>query len=185
MANIHIRDARPTDTDREAVRELTLRAYEEYAALMLPSHWAGYRENIIATLESAEPAGRIVAERDGVIVGSVLLYPAGRVLYSPDGDVFTTSWPEVRLLAVDPAARGRGLGAALLGEAISRARRSGYRFLVLHTNDMMRAAIHLYEKVGFKRFPELDFAVDEDVIIKAYRLDLSTHHQKVNRGDKS
>ncbi len=174
MGKIRIRDAQATD--RKAVRDLTLRAYEEYASLMPSSHWEYYRENIIETLDGDEPAHRILAERDGAIVGSVILYPAGRVLSSEDDEVFVASWPEVRLLAVDPKARGGGIGAALMGECAGRARRAGSRFLVLHTNDLMRAAIHLYEKMGFERFPELDFVVDEETIVKAYRLDLSTYH---------
>jgi ribosomal protein S18 acetylase RimI-like enzyme len=45
----------------------------------------------------------------------------------------------------------------------------------------MRAAIHLYEKMGFQRFPELDYVVDEKTIIKAYRLNLSTFHPAESR----
>jgi len=171
MRDIHIRNVRAKD--RKAVRDLTLRAYEEYSSLMPPLHWEYYRENIVETLDGNEPAERILAERDGAIVGSVILYPAGRILSSPDEESFVASWPEVRLLAVDPAARGQGIGAALMTECARRARRAGSKYLVLHTNDMMKAAVHLYRKLGFKRFPKLDYAVDEKTIIKAYRLDLS------------
>jgi len=179
MGKIDIRDEQATD--RKTIRDLTLRAYEEYASLMPPSHWGYYRENIIETLDGDEPAERILAERDGAIVGSVILYPAGRVLFSADEEVFVASWPEVRLLAVDPKARDQGIGAALMAECASRARRAGSRFLVLHTNDLMRAAIDLYEKMGFERFPELDYVVDEKTIIKAYRLNLSTYRPADSR----
>ena len=179
MGKIDIRDVQTTD--RKAVRDLTLRAYEEYGSLMPPLHWIYYRENIIQTLDGDEPADRILAERDSAIVGSVILYPAGRVLFSADEEVFVASWPEVRLLAVDPEARGQGIGAALMAECASRARGAGSRFLTLHTNDLMKAAIHLYEKLGFERFPELDYIVDEKTIIKAYRLDLSAHRPAASR----
>jgi GNAT superfamily N-acetyltransferase len=179
MGKIDVRDAQAKD--RQAVRDLTLRAYEEYASLMPPTHWAYYRENIIETLDGDEPAERILAERDGAIVGSVILYPAGRVLFTADEEVFVASWPEVRLLAVDLEARGQGIGAALMAECASRAHGAGSKFLVLHTNDLMRAAIHLYEKMGFQRFPELDYVVDEKTIIKAYRLNLSTFHPAESR----
>ena len=171
MGNIHIRNVRPKD--RKGVRDLTLRAYAEYGSLMPSPHWEYYRENIVETLDGDEQAERILAERDGRIVGSVFLYPAGRVLYSTENEIFVAPWPEARLLAVDPNARGQGIGAALMGECAKRARRAGSRFLVLHTNDLMRAAIHLYEKLGFERFPEADYVVDEKTIIKAYRLELS------------
>ena len=48
-----IRDARPGDRDR--IREVTLAAYQEYAAQM-PDLWEGYRQNIVATLARVEPA---------------------------------------------------------------------------------------------------------------------------------
>ena len=36
----------------------------------------------------------------------------------------------------------------------------------------MRAAIHLYERMGFKRYPEFDFSVGDNVTVRGYRLDL-------------
>ena len=107
MNSLHIRDAHPSD--RYAIRDVTLSAYNEYAALM-PSHWEGYRQDILATLADVKPAEQVVAEQDGAIVGAVLLYPAGTVFSSPDGASIILAWPEVRLLAVAPAA-GVGLDA--------------------------------------------------------------------------
>lgn len=168
-ADLVIRDARPTD--RKAILELTLSAYEEYAHLM--RYWEYYRHDIVATLEHPEPAEQIVTEQDRAIVGSVLLYPAGTIFIFPDGDSFTLALPEVRLLAVVPARRGQGIGSALMGECVRRARGAHARALTLHTNDIMRAAIRLYERMGFKHDPDLDFHVDEHLTIRGYKLDLS------------
>jgi hypothetical protein len=44
--------------------------------------------------------------------------------------------------------------------------------LTLHTTDIMRAAMRLYERMGFQRSPELDFQPVPEVIVKGYRLDL-------------
>jgi len=108
MAGLHIRAAR--DADRDALRDVTLSAYEEYAASMPPPHWEAYRQNILATLADVQPALQIVAERDGAVVGTVLLYPAGTAVVTPDRASITLPWPEVRLLAVAPPARGQGVG---------------------------------------------------------------------------
>ena len=163
-----IRDARPGDRDR--IREVTLAAYQEYAAQM-PDLWEGYRQNIVATLARVEPAEQIVAERDDTIVGTVLLYPPRRVR-PPGGESMEMPWPEVRLLAVAPAARGQGIGAALMQECVRRARGSGTGALSLHTADLMRTAMRMYERMGFVRAPELDFHPAPSLTVKGFRLDL-------------
>ena len=138
----------------------------------MPSHWEDYRQAILGTLADVKPAQQIVAERDGAILGTVLLYPAGTVFFTPDGLPVTLTWPEVRLLAVAPAARGRGIGAALMYECVRRARRLGAAVLTLHTTDMMHVAMRMYEHMGFVLAPELDFHVDKDLTVKGYRLNL-------------
>ena len=167
--NLLLRDAR--HSDREAITNVTLSAYREYAAIM-PAHWEDYKQNILTTLAEVKPAEQIVAEQAGAVVGTVLLYPAGTVLEGPDEREVRLGWPEVRLLAVAPAARGQGIGAALMQECIQRALRAKAAAITLHTTDMMQVAMHMYERMGFGRAPELDFRPTEDVIIKGYRLNL-------------
>jgi len=170
MSRLQIRDARPSD--RDAIRAVTLAAYQEYAPLMR-AHWEGYRRNILATMAEVKPAEQIVADQDGKVVGAVLLYPAGTVFSSADGAQVTLRWPEVRLLAVAPEARGQGLGAALMRECVRRARQGGAGALTLHTTDIMQVAIRMYERMGFVRAPELDFHPAPEVTVKGYRLDLA------------
>ncbi len=169
MNRLHIRNARPTESG--VIEAVTLAAYQQYAAMM-PAHWEAYRQNIVATLANVHPAEQIVAEQDGAIVGTVLLYPAGAAIATPDGAAVTEAWPEVRLLAVAPAARGRGIGAALMQECVRRAQHSGARALTLHTADIMEAAMRLYERLGFRRAAELDFEPAPGVTIKGFRLSL-------------
>lgn len=169
LTALRVRGARPSD--RDAIATVTLAAYQQYAALM-PAHWEGYRQNIVATLAAAEPETQMVAERDGRIVGSVLLHPVGAVLAGPGGVSITLAEPEVRLLAVAPEARGQGVGVTLMRECIGRARQSGATALTLHTTDIMRVAMRLYDRMGFGRAPELDFHPAPGVTIKGYRLRL-------------
>ena len=166
--SLHIRDAR--DDEREVIRDVTLAAYEEYAAVMPEPFWEEYRRQLLVTLDEEGPVERIVAEREGMVVGSVLLYP-------PLANAYTrvlvgVGWPEVRLLAVAPGARGQGVGTALMDECERRARRAGATMLGLHTMDMMQAALRLYERRGFIRAPELDFHPAEGVLVKGYRRSL-------------
>jgi len=170
MPRLHIRDARLSDYD--AIQAVTLAAYQEYAPLM-PAHWEGYRRNILTTLADVKPAEQIVAEQDGNVVGAVVLYPTGTVFSAADGVQVTLRWPEIRLLAVRPDARGQGVGTALMQECVRRARQAGAAALTLHTTDIMRVAMRMYERMGFVRAPELDFHPAPDATVKGYRLTLA------------
>jgi len=166
MTELHIRDARPGD--KAAIEDVTISAYQEYA-LVMQDAWELYRQSILGTLADVKPAEQIVAERDGVIVGTALLFPAGTVIHRPDGGTATLSWPEIRLVAVAPAARGLGVGAALMRDCIRRARESGSHAVTLHTTDMMAVAMSMYLRMGFVRFPELDFEPAPGFTIKGFR----------------
>ncbi len=171
MNHLHIRNADIRDQD--AIRDVTLSAYEEYATKMPPGVWEQYRESIISTLADIKPAEQIVAEQNGRVVGTVLLYPAGTFVQPPTGAPIVQEFPEVRLLAVAPDARGQGIGTALMKECIRRVRVAGVPILTLHTTDMMEVGMRMYERLGFVRAPEIDFYPAENVVVKGYRFDLA------------
>lgn len=79
-----------------------------------------------------------IAERHGETVGSVTLVDAG-------DDV-----AKLRLLYVEPSARGLGIGARLVDECLSFAKRAQYRRMTLWTNEIHHAACHIYETRGFE-----------------------------------
>jgi predicted N-acetyltransferase YhbS len=165
-AGVLVRDAR--DDERDAVRELTLHAYDEYATIMAPTMWTSLSGAVRAALVSDDGAHRIVAEREGELVGSVMLFPPAVAAY---GELTTAGrWPELRLLAVSPSARGLGVGELLVHECIRRARAEGAESIGLHTSDSMRGAMRLYERMGFVRAPETDFQPEGAELVKGYRL---------------
>jgi GNAT superfamily N-acetyltransferase len=168
MESANVRTARPAD--RDAIARITLEAYREYGSVMEPSAWAALEQAVHASLADDAGVTRLVAELDGIIVGSAALYAPDAAAYGTLAS--PTPWPEVRLVAVAPAARGKGIARALVDECIRRAGVAGATMLGLHTSRSMRAAVRLYERMGFVRDPEHDFHPPGAELVEGYLLHL-------------
>lgn len=102
-----------------------------------------------------------IAEREGEIVGSVFLVEKSKTV------------AQLRLMYVEPKARGLGIGGRLADECVRFAKQVGYRKVVLWTNSVLLAARHIYHKAGFRLIhsePHLSFG--HDLIGETWELEL-------------
>ena len=115
-------------------------------------------------IENYDPARERcwIAERNGEIAGSVFLVKKSATV------------AQLRLLYVEPSARGLGIGARLIDECLRFARRARYRKITLWTQSELLAARHLYEKAGFELVaeqPHRSFSRD-DLVADTWELKL-------------
>lgn len=110
-----------------------------------------------------------IAERDGINLGCVCLVQArDDTTHAPLPGI-----AQLRLLLVEPAARGLGLGERLINECHRFAREAGYRQVRLWTNSQLAAAKHLYAKAGYQQVASEPFSdFGHELVGETWELDL-------------
>ena len=116
------------------------------------------RTLVLGAFEDGRVLGTVTLELDDVIGDDDAELPEGTSV--------------IRMLGVDPARRGAGVGAALVRECIVRARRAGKSVIALRTTSRMAAAQRLYTSLGFEPDPERDMHFEDGVSLMAFRLEL-------------
>jgi len=167
--DVTIRDAGQAEHPQAA--ELLSLAYAEYLRFGDEEPgWIEYVANEVPDISSRSEDTLIVAENgSGEMLACVTYVAPSRSPITKQG--LPVEWAVIRLLAVDPGARGLGIGRSLTEECVTRARRDGAGVVGLHTVGEMEVAQGLYERMGFVRDPHYDQQSGR-VRILAYRLDL-------------
>ena len=141
MTDVRIRDFESSDA--EDLNRIAVSAFEQFRDQY--QDWPAMRAGLSRTSALSTTGEVIVAEFQNRLAGAVA-YFGPNIQKAP---FFDQRWPIIRMLVVDPAIRGKGLGHALTAECIARAKRNESPVIALHTSPIMTVALPMYLKMGF------------------------------------
>ncbi|PHN04813.1 GNAT family N-acetyltransferase [Flavilitoribacter nigricans] len=168
-----VRNATP-DEYRD-VGVLMVEVYAQLAGFPSPTEQPAYYQMLrdVGTLTDRPDTELLVAAGPGNAIWGAVVYFGDMQYYGSGGTA--TREPNAagfRLLAVSPAARGRGIGRRLTQACIAKARQAQRHQLIIHTTKAMMIAWGMYEKMGFQRSEDLDF-MQGDLPVFGFRLMLN------------
>lgn len=167
MSGLLVRRAEPVDFP--AVARLTVAAYEADGQLKGEHGYGAVLADVSTRAASGEVLVAVDEETDAVL-GSVTFVLPG----TPFAELSGPGEAEFRMLAVDPGAQGRGVGAALAEACVGRAAGLGCAAVVICVRAGMADSAHrLYQRLGFVRSPEKDWSPLAGVDLLGLRLDLT------------
>lgn len=169
MTAVLVRRADPAEFP--AVARLTVAAYESDGQLDGEHGYAAVLADVAARAESGEVLVAVDGSTGRVLGSVTFVLPGSRYAeLSGPGEA------EFRMLAVDPAAQGRGAGAALVRACVARAGKLDdcVSVVICVRSGFAATAYRLYERMGFVRMPERDWSPLAGVDLLGLRLDLTT-----------
>jgi len=171
-AGMLIRDL--PDEKAEALGRLMVTVYSTLDGFPSPEEQPDYYQmlaNIGSFTQQPETRILVATTPDNRLLGGVLYFGDMKDYGSGGTAPKVKNASGIRLLAVDPVARGMGVGKALTEACIELARNKAHAEVVLHTTQAMQIAWRMYEKMGFKRSEDLDF-LQQDLPVFGFRLRL-------------
>lgn len=149
---MEVREIRPGE--HVETGRVTALAYREFVRPGETS-WEEYLEDIADVEGRAGRALVFVAVEDGRVLGSATLELGERI--DDEDPPLRADEAHIRMLGVDPEARGRGVASALIDACFQRAREAGRSRMTLHTTERMKIAQGMYERMGFERLEDRVF----------------------------
>jgi GNAT superfamily N-acetyltransferase len=141
MAEIRLRDYESADA--EDLNRIAVSAFDQFRDHY--GDWPAMLAGLSKTSALSTSGEVIIAELQNKFAGAVAYFRPN----SQKAAFFDQRWPIIRMLVVDPAFRGKGVGRALSDECIARAKRDGSPIIALHTSPIMSVALPMYLKMGF------------------------------------
>src|SRR4029077_14234122 len=140
--------------DVKALQELALVSYGRLKPELSPENWTKM-ESILVSDQTfpllVKNCFGFVCETDDRIIGMAFLVPSGNPT-----KIYSTDTSYIRMVGVHPEAGGKGIAQALTRLCMDKAIETGEKTISLHSAEVMYAARHIYEKLGFKKIRLLD-----------------------------
>lgn len=171
-ADFLIRDVQADEC--EALGKLLVDVYSKLPGFPVPAEQPDYYRMLtnIAVLADRPGVRILVAVTGDGRLGGGVVYFGDMADYGSGGTAPSVrNASGIRLLAVSPEHRGRGVGRALTQACIATARVAGRAEVILHTTEAMRVAWRLYATLGFVRSEDLDF-LQQGMPVFGFRLRL-------------
>lgn len=141
--------------DLQQIKELAVTEWGQFKPLLTTENW----EKLYKTLADEEMYASLIADSDSFvcendqneIVGFGFLVPSGNPT-----EIYNEKQSYIRFVTASKNYSGQKIGQTITEKCIEKARENGERYVALHTSEMMNAARHIYEKLGFQVIRELE-----------------------------
>jgi len=164
--SVTVRVARPDE--HELLGEIVVAAYRSLPGFDEPEYEPELRDVARRARQAVVLAA--IEEDTGAPIGCATYVPGPE---SPWAELLAPGEAAVRMLAVDPATRGKGAGTALAAACVARARAEGRLRLVLHSLPIMGQAQRIYARLGFRRETARDWEPVPGIFLMCFVLDLA------------
>ncbi|HTA63500.1 MAG TPA: GNAT family N-acetyltransferase [Bacteroidia bacterium] len=172
QANYTVRNAHPTEF--QLIGQLMVQVYSQLNGFPKPNEQPNYYNmlaNIGELTKKPDTQLLVAVSSDNKIAGAVVYFSNMQQYGSGGTATQEKNAAGFRLLAVDPLTRGQGIGKLLTNACIKKAKQSNLKNMVIHSTKAMQIAWAMYEAMGFKRAPDLDF-MQEQLPVFGFRLAL-------------
>lgn len=141
--------------DLVQLKNLAIKSWGQFEKELTTDNWDRLKttlHNNNTYIELLQNSYSIVCENDNAqIVGMSFLVPHGNPT-----EIYHKDWSYIRFVTVDPDFSGQGLGRELTKKCIQYATDNNEKIIALHTSELMRNAMHIYESLGFTVLKEID-----------------------------
>ena len=140
--------------DKEKLQELGLISFGQFRDILTEGNWHKLHSYLSAESSYSELLSKstcFVCEINDELIGMAYLVPKGNPT-----DIFQADWSYIRMVGVNKAYEGMGIGKKLTQMCIDYARETNEQVVALHTSEFMNAARYIYEKIGFTQLKEIE-----------------------------